>query len=148
MTAVKHPISLHRVVFTRASVMAVPNFDPTAPDLPVTLPENNLNLIRVEAQHNHFIGTMRTVINPTMDPKYPYSVDMECVAVLKADEELEAAEAEKGCMITAHSVLYGAIRETVAWLSGRQPHGELLLGLSVLGGGQPAQESPATASDQ
>ena len=46
--------------------------------------------------------------------------------------QLTEEEALRGVTITAHSVLYGAIRETVAWLTGRQVYGSLLLGLSVL----------------
>jgi hypothetical protein len=35
-------------------------------------------------------------------------------------------------------VVYGAIREAVLWLTGRQPYGPLSLGLSVLKPQEPA----------
>jgi hypothetical protein len=57
---------------------------------------------------------------------------MECVAFFNVDDTLNEEEAKRGVTITGNSVLYGAIRESVAWLTGRQPYGGLLLGLTVL----------------
>jgi hypothetical protein len=57
---------------------------------------------------------------------------MECVGMFIVDETLPPEEAVRGVTITAHSVLYGAIREAVSWITGRQPYGQLMLGLSVL----------------
>ncbi|MEN9419419.1 MAG: hypothetical protein RI988_3039 [Pseudomonadota bacterium] len=84
---------------------------------------------------------MRTVINPSMEKTAPYSVEMVCTAILHADDTLTEEDASRGILITAHSVLYGAIRETVAWLTGRQPYGPLVLGLSVLRPPAEAQEA-------
>ena len=57
---------------------------------------------------------------------------MECLGIFLADPKLTKEEAMRGVTITAHGVLYGAIREAVAWITGRQPFGPLILGLSVL----------------
>jgi hypothetical protein len=75
---------------------------------------------------------MRTVVNPEKDPAWPYHVEMEAVAFLTSDETLDQATARRGVLITAHNVLFGAIRENVLWITGRQPYGPLMLGLSVL----------------
>jgi hypothetical protein len=57
---------------------------------------------------------------------------MECIGDFEADAGLSDEEAERGVLITANSVLYGAIREAVSWLTGRQAFGSITLGLSVL----------------
>ncbi len=88
--------------------------------------------MRIEGQPGRYSASMRTTINPSMEPSSPYFVDMECVAVLTVDDTLTPEDAVRGATITAHSVLYGAIREAVAWLTSRQPYGTLVLGLSVL----------------
>jgi hypothetical protein len=74
-----------------------------------------------------------------MDKQYPYSIDMECVGIFNADDTLTANEKLNGVTLTAHNVLYGSIREAVAWLTARQPYGPVMLGLSVL---QPAPADP------
>ncbi len=81
-------------------------------------------------------------MNEEADPKFPYTIDMECIAVFTADDTLSEEEALRGVYITANSVLYGAIRESVAWITGRQPYGPLVLGLSVI---QPPAKTPEPA---
>ncbi|MNR26436.1 hypothetical protein D3C85_1436470 [compost metagenome] len=85
---------------------------------------------------------MRCIMNASLDAALPYSIDMECVAQLTTDGTLTEDEAKRGVYITAHSVLYGAIREAVLWITSRQPYGPLQLGLSVLQSAAPAE--PAT----
>jgi len=75
---------------------------------------------------------MHTLLNQDGDPAAPYIIDMECIGMFIVDESLAAEEAARGVTITAHSVLYGAIREAVSWITGRQPYGQLMLGLSIL----------------
>jgi len=129
----KHPISLDAVMFTKCMVMAVPGYQPPEGDTGVPRPENSLQVRKnAERGPGWYEATMQTLINPSMDKSAPYSVDMVCTALLHADDTLAEDEANRGIFITAHSVLYGAIRETVAWLTGRQPYGALVLGLSVL----------------
>lgn len=130
----KHPIRLDTVMFTKCMVTAVPGYEPAEGDAPPgPRPENDIQVRRdVERGAGWYEATMRTVINPSMEKTAPYGVEMICTAVLHADDTLAEDEATRGIFITAHSVLYGAIRETVAWLTGRQPYGALVLGLSVL----------------
>lgn len=126
-----HPISLGQLFFTRSIVIAVPNHAPT-PGTIIAGPENTITVNKAEGAERTYLGTMRTVMNLAADKGCPYSVDMECVVVLTADDTLGDDEAYRGAFITAHSVLFGAIREAVAWITGRQVHGPLMLGLSVL----------------
>lgn len=126
-----HPISLQNVLFVRSTVIAIQSHVPSEAPLSAS-PENNIAVNKVEGKNGIYNASMRTIINPAMDASSPYFVDMECVAVLIADGSLSEADALRGVTITAHSVLYGAIRESVAWLTSRQPFGTLMLGLSVL----------------
>lgn len=73
---------------------------------------------------------MSSKYNINGDSAYPYIIDMECIGFFSVDSKLSKDEAMRGVMITAHGVLYGAIREAVAWITGRQPFGPLMLGLS------------------
>lgn len=139
-----HPITLEKVVFTRCIVIAVPGHEPGG-DQPIATPENSIQLTKVADREGVFAATMKTLVNPNQEKSSPYSIDMECVAVVVADKTLSEADAQRGAMITAHNVLYGAIRETIAWLTGRQPYGGLLLGLSVLRTSPPPAQEQAKA---
>lgn len=132
----QHPINLEQVFFTRSSVIAVPGHQPVA-GLVTSAPENAIDVKKTEGTTVRYAASMRTVINQTFDKAYPYSIDMECVGIFFADETLSETEALRGVTITAHNVLYGAIREATAWLTGRQPYGALMLGLSILRGKPP-----------
>lgn len=138
-----HPITLEQVFFVRSIVVAVPEHQP-APAGPHLQegPSNHINVTPIEGQPGRFTVSMRTIINSEMKKESPYFIDMECMAVLTADDTLPPDEALRGVTITGHSVVYGAIREAVLWLTGRQPYGPLSLGLSVL---RP-QESAETTS--
>ncbi|MFM2276239.1 MAG: hypothetical protein RL211_2111 [Pseudomonadota bacterium] len=106
-------------------------------------PENNIQVGKVDGQKGQYNASMRTVVNPSMDASSPYHIDMECIGVFLADDTLSEEEALRGVTITAHSVLYGAIRESVLWLTSRQPFGPLMLGLSVL---RPASSGAAVST--
>lgn len=95
-------------------------------------PINKISVRPIKDEPGYYACTMRTVINENESDDYPYKVDIECHAKLFADESLTAEDANRGITITAHSVLFGAIREQVAWITARQPFGPLMLGLSVL----------------
>ena len=134
-----HPITLNQVFFTRTVVVAMPEHK--APDKgPIKhLPENSLDVSLLPEMQGHYVATMRTRINSDSDSSDPYLVDMECVGFFTVDESLNDADAKRGVTITAHTVLYGAIRESIAWITGRHPHGPLILGLSVLQSKQPTK---------
>ena len=138
-----HPITLETMVFTRCVVIAIPEHDPSKVTTLLIGPNNDVNVLKLEDRPGRYVATMTTLLNAARDKSAPYHIDMECAGVFFADESLNAADAVRGVTITAHSVLYGAIRESVAWLTGRQPHGPLILGLSVLSPtGVPAEAKP------
>lgn len=140
--AAPHPIQLHSTVFTKTSVIAMSGFDPEKSTEDAD-PVNKINIRTIDEEPGFYACSMRTVINEEGSDKYPYQVDIECHAKLYADDTLTKEEAHRGIAITAHSVLYGAIREQVAWLTSRQPFGSLFLGLSVLAA--PPRKEPQKA---
>lgn len=140
MSESKHPIQLEQVLFTRSIVIAVRDHKPGNKAQLGIGPENTINLIPVDGQDNRYQVSIGTKFNINGDLAYPYIVDMECIGVFSVDSKLPKDEAVRGVTITAHGVLYGAIREAVAWITGRQPFGPLMLGLSVLR--SPQQDQP------
>jgi preprotein translocase subunit SecB len=132
MEQAAHPIALDRIFFTRSIVISIPEHQP-ANGVDIA-PTNQIDVTRAHDAAGQYIATMRSIFNAERDPTAPYSIDMECIGVFTVDERLSAEEAMRGVTITAHSVLYGAIREAVLWITGRQPYGALHLGLSVLRG--------------
>lgn len=134
--AAAHPITLETVVFTRCMVNAIPFHVPVEGQL-AAAPDNSIDVNKVEGREGAWTASMRCIANKSEDKAFPYRVDIECAAVLHADATLKEDEALRGITITAHSVLYGAIRETVAWLTARQVYGPMVLGLSVLQPNQP-----------
>lgn len=138
-----HPISIERVFFTKCSVIAVPNHRPVDGQIN-SAPVNAIDVKKTEGTAGHYAASMRTIVNPTSDKAYPYTIDIECVGTFLVDDTLSESDAFRGVTITAHSVLYGAIRETTAWLTGRQPYGTLTLGLSILRG-KPSENAEPTA---
>lgn len=130
----EHPISLEKVVFTRSIVVSLPEHKPSGEVLAMS-PENNVDVTQIEGEAGRYLAKMRTVMNPEGNPAAPYIIDMECLGLFSANDTLSPEDAVRGVTITAHSVLYGAIREAVAWITGRQAHGQIMLGLSIL---QPA----------
>lgn len=131
MDGTPHPISLDRVFFTRSVVIAIPEHRPENTVLALS-PTNKIDVVRLGEETGSYMATMRSTFNSDSDPASPYMIDMECVGIFAVDDTLTSEEAARGVTITAHSVLYGAIREAVSWITGRQPYGQLSLGLSVL----------------
>lgn len=128
----KHPIQLEQVMFTRSIVIANPEHQPSEVPQMNPAPENALNMIPVEGQEGRYQVNMSSKFNIKGDPAYPYIIDMECIGVFLVDTKLSKEETVRAVMITAHGVLYGAIREAVQWITGRQPFGQIMLGLSIL----------------
>lgn len=142
-TSDNYPVVLEQVLFVRTSVVAVPGFQPSEKTTTAVKPENFIEVSPIPDQPHHFSATMRTKMNTAMDVCAPYSIDIECIATLHTDGTLTPDEESRGVMIIAHSALYGAIREVVAWLTGRQPYGSVMLGLSVLQPPKPADTDQA-----
>lgn len=130
-----YPIQLDELVFLRCSVIAVPGHEPGAK---IASPDNHINVTQEPDDPRRYRVQMRTLMNQDMDKAIPYAIDMECLAFFTVvDPALSAEDSLRGVTINGNSVCYGAIRETVAWLTGRQAYGRLLLGLSVLRPPQP-----------
>lgn len=139
-----HPIRLLEVFFVRNIVVAVPQHIPT--DAPMTaLPDNNLQIHALPEEKLKYRAAMRTILNPKSEAHSPYMIDVECVGTFEVDDTLSEAEAQRGVLITANSVLFGAIRESVAWITGRQVFGTALLGLSVLQPPPAVKDQPVSA---
>lgn len=135
-----HPIILDKVFFTRSIVIAIPQYNSSDTTLLIN-PENNIELAAIEDEPGRYMATMHTTLNVSGEPVAPYAIDMECIGLFIADKNMPKDEAFGRIMITAHSVLYGAIREAVAWITGRQPYGQIMLGLSIL------QQKPSDKTD-
>lgn len=131
MADIPHPITLEQIVFTRSIVVAMPSHTPSS-DVSNPAPENTINITAIPDQPSLFQVSMRTLFNKEASDAYPYQIDMECFCILRVDESLNDADIHRGVTITGHSVVFGAIREAVCWITGRQPFGPLTLGLSVL----------------
>ncbi len=135
-----YPITLEQIVFTRSIVVAVPGHNPEQ----ITIappPANSIGINKLDEAGRKFQVSMQCLMNQEGNTAYPYTIDMECHAILSVDDTLSEEDAHRGAMINGHSVCYGAIREAVAWISGRQIYGQLMLGLSVLAGKPPDAES-------
>ena len=128
----KFPVELKQVYFTRSIVVALPEYvliNPVTINFP---PQNNINLQYIEGSDNDYVFVMQTLMNADKNPLDPYMIDMECVAQLHINNDLSREEAMKAATITGHSVVYGAIREAISWITGRHPFGPVSLGLSIL----------------
>lgn len=130
-----HSIALERLMFVKSCVTAIQDFSPDDTTNSV-LPINILDSEILPEQPGKWLSKFRLSYNADLAKNAPYCIDMECFCILSADESLSYEDAARGITITAHSVLYGAIREAVAWITARQPYGPLTLGLSVLQGNQ------------
>ena len=140
-----HPIRLDSLVFTKCLIESVPEHEPKGPRL-LAHPTNKITINKVPGEIGAWAASMSSIFNVERDNSYPYHFDMQCMGLFHADDTLSEEEALRGITITAHSVLYGAIRESVAWLTGRQVYGSLVLGLSVLRSKKQA-EKQVDASD-
>lgn len=141
-----HPIQLDKVYFTKCSVMSIPEYMGSNEPI-VSPPDNKLDVKKTGTSPNTYVASMQTKVNHGLDNDSPYFIDIECIGFFLTDDTVDEAQAIRGVTITAHSVLFGAIRETVAWLTSRQPFGTLMLGLSVLRNPQPS-DSASTAKPE
>jgi preprotein translocase subunit SecB len=127
-----YPIELKNIFFTRSIVVAVHAYTPNGSNTLKISPANNLEVKKIEDSSNQYTVTMTTLFNQESESTAPYMIDMECIAVFLVDENISKEETLKRLSITGHSVVYGAIREAVSWITSRQPYGPLNLGLSIL----------------
>lgn len=136
MMAENYPVSLEQLVFTRSIVLSVEGYDPTV-GTTAPPPNNNIGIQKIDESGRKYQVSMRCLLNENGEKNCPYIIDIECHAILSVNDTLSEEKANEGVTVIGHSVCYGAIRETVAWLTGRQVFGQLMLGLSILGGKPP-----------
>ena len=127
-----YPIELKNIFFTRSIVVAVPGHVPDGTQVVNISPTNNIDIKMVEGHEDQYAVSMQTLFNQQNEASAPYMIDVECIAVFKIDMTISEEERFKRLTITGHSVVYGAIREAVAWITSRQPYGPLNMGLSIL----------------
>jgi hypothetical protein len=127
-----YPISLDKIFFTKMHVEAIAEFKGLDKNKLTHTPENKLHVSTLDESGRKFSVSMSTTFNKEKDSKDPYCIEIECIGIFSADTTLTLTEAIRHIQITAHSVLYGAIRESVLWITGRQPYGPFQLGLSIL----------------
>jgi hypothetical protein len=129
MGADQFPITLESTVFTRMVVISIQveeGLDEVVP------PENDLKIKRDARDKNRYFASVNTKLNPEGKKNCLYTIDMECVGVFRVEADADEAIRTRGIAIVAHNVLYGAIREAVSWITGRQANGPIMLGLSIL----------------
>jgi len=126
------PLQLQGLVFTRSVVVAVPGHQADERIDGPMQPENSLSVGLAPDVPGRYVVTMRSSFNRDSHTAYPYMIDMECLAIFTVLEGVTDEEARRAAAIIGHQVAYGAIRESVMWLTSRQPYGPFLLGISVL----------------
>lgn len=140
--AAPHPITLHKLFFTRSIVTAVPDHEPNLGSV-LEGADNHLNCNPIKDRPGFYNAGMHSILNTAADKIHPYVIDMQVIGEFHADDTLDEPAALRAVYITAHGVLYGAIREAVSWITARQPYGPLLLGLSVLQSAAPIAAAEA-----
>lgn len=127
----RESIQLKQVFFTRMEVLSIPEHNVEGKSGLKYGAQNNIKVEFIE-EEKIYVCAMRTILNPEKDPADPYFIDMECLVTFEVHPDLSKEEAVKAVTITGHTVAYGAIREAITWMTGRNPYGPLALGLSWL----------------
>lgn len=128
-----YPVNLGQVLFTKAFVESISAFDQSSNPVVEITPNNVINVTK-DSTSNLYVATMSCVLNEEKTDKAPYYIDVQCIGTFAVNEDLIKTEdeAKRAVTIISHSVLYGAIRETVAYITSRQAFGTFTFGLSVL----------------
>jgi hypothetical protein len=126
------PLRLHTVTFTKLNFEVMFEFDPEKSPMEVK-PDNHIGVQEAPPEQKNFLlAQMNTIVNPNKTSDEPYHLELICLAVFEYPPNMPIDEAKRAVMITGHNVCYGAIRETVSWITGRLPYGPVQLGLSIL----------------
>lgn len=128
------PIALKQVIFTNISVLAIPEHVPASDLKKSEAPlNNNINIELLNRELKEYAVSMTSQFNLDKDKGEPYAIDISCIGIFTVvDPAISEAEAMEAITITGHSVVYGAIRETVAWLTSRSIYGPFTFGITVL----------------
>ncbi len=134
MADIVFPIELQSVIFTNITVLAIPNHTQNE-EARKTNREiiNNIGLESLNPDTHEWAVSMTSQFNLEKLSDEPYMIDVAAIATFKLlDINLPEAEVIKALTITGHSILYGAIRESVLWVTSRSIYGPFTLGISVL----------------
>lgn len=128
------PIELKQVIFTKINIFSIPEHVPKAELRKTETPLNNsLNIEVINQELKEYAVSMTSEFNLSMDPTEPYAIDISCMGIFSAiDPNISEEELMKVLTVTGHSVVYGAIRETVSWITSRSIYGAFTFGISVL----------------
>jgi preprotein translocase subunit SecB len=129
----QYPVALGQVLFTKTFIESISTFNDNSEAIIGITPSNGIT-VQKDSDSNQYVATMSCVLNEEKTDKSPYFIDVQCIGTFIVNKELikDEDEAKRAVTIIAHNVLYGAIRETVAYITSRQAFGTFTLGLSVL----------------
>lgn len=136
----KNPVELKQVFFTRMEIVSLAEHNGEPKERLKHPPKNAVKVEADSSAENQYMFGMRCILNPDKDPDDPYFADLECMAIFTANPELSKEEAARAVTVIGHSVVYGAIREALAWMTSRHPFGAIALGLSWLTPPPPKEE--------
>ncbi len=123
-------------LFTHVRVVAIASFDPeTDVDIAESV-KTELNIVHHKSATNRYLARLRVIFNKESDPKYPYTIDVGCMAEITVHDE-NHSEKQKLVARAAHDILLPAIREMILSITARQPWGQLSIGLSELNINEP-----------
>lgn len=130
--AISNPLQIQHILFTKSHVYAIPGH--TVPEKIVRSDQGPTNTLNIEEiGNNEYSVTITSSFNLEQDPKEPYLIDVMCIGIFKViDKNATPEQISKALNITGHSVVYGAIRENVMFITSRSVYGPFMLGLSIL----------------
>lgn len=124
------PAQLESLFFTRLGVFANPDWDVTKyKNDPIQ--ESVLDVTAVPGQEMTFACTQR-MKHDGQSTNSPYTLDIECVAVVRFTEPMSEADQVRRAHMLGHNTLYASCREAVLSATGRQVWGPFLLGFGIL----------------
>lgn len=141
------PFDLIKYFFTKLHIESVPkhSIEDSLEQVDI-LPTNDVSVLAVPEKKDVYMVQMKCVYNPERLAEAPYFMDIEAVAFFQVKEKVEEAELRKGILIVGHQILYGAIREAVAFNTSRQAFDQFTLGISMLDIKKKPTEKPESIS--
>lgn len=139
--AITNPLQIQHILFTKSHIYAIPGHSvPENVTRSDRGPTNTLNIEKIG--DDEYSVTMNSSFNLEQDISEPYLIDVMCIGIFKViDKNVTPDQINKALNITGHSVVYGAIRENVMFITSRCVYGAFMLGLSIL---QPPKQSDDT----
>lgn len=128
------PIELKQLVFTNVNVHAIPSHTPSSDGKESeVLLENNFNVVNLDPENKVYAVSMTSQFNLERDASVPYLIDVSCIATFAIiNDSMSEEDLLKALTVTGHSIVYGAIRETVLSLTSRSVYGPFTFGIDIL----------------